>query len=72
VFHSILHFSLAHISCLASKNKNISDLCRCINKFKKHYQHRTKLVEVEKGGLLAESHILNKGKAIPVTGREGP
>jgi hypothetical protein len=44
-----------------SKNKNIRELC--INKFKKGYQPRNKLVEVENGDLLTDFHsILNRWK----------
>jgi hypothetical protein len=44
-----------------SKNKNIRDLHRGINKFKKSYQPRTKLVKDGKGNLLADSHeIVNR------------
>jgi hypothetical protein len=39
-----------------SKNKNIRDLYRGINGFKKSYQPRTNLVKDEKGDLLADSH----------------
>jgi hypothetical protein len=46
-----------------SKNKNIRDLYRGINKFKKSYQPRTNMVKEENGDLLADSHsILNKWK----------
>jgi hypothetical protein len=46
-----------------SKNKNIRDLYRGINYFKKGYQPRTNLVNDENGDLLADSHnILNRGK----------
>jgi hypothetical protein len=46
-----------------SKNKDIGDLCRGINEFKKVYQPRTNLVEDEKVDLLAEPHkILNRWK----------
>jgi hypothetical protein len=37
-----------------SKNKNIRDLYRGINEFKKGYQPRTNLVKDEKGDLLAD------------------
>jgi hypothetical protein len=44
-----------------SKNKNIRDLCRGINEFKKGYQPRTNLVKDEKGDLLADPHkIVNR------------
>jgi hypothetical protein len=44
-----------------SKNKNIRDLYRDINKFKKGYQPRTNLVKDESGDLLADPHkILNR------------
>jgi hypothetical protein len=36
-----------------SNNKNIRDLCRRINKFKKGYQPRRNLVKDENGDLLA-------------------
>jgi hypothetical protein len=39
-----------------SKNKNIRDLYRCINEFKKGYQPRTNLVKDERGDLLADPH----------------
>jgi hypothetical protein len=45
------------------KNKNIGDLCRGINEFKKGYQPRSTIVKDEKGDLLADSHnILNRWK----------
>jgi hypothetical protein len=44
-----------------SKNKNIRDLYRGINEFKKGYQPRTNLVKDEKGDLLADPHkIVNR------------
>jgi hypothetical protein len=39
-----------------SKNKNIRDLYRRINKFKRVYQHRSNLVKDENGDLLADSN----------------
>jgi hypothetical protein len=42
------------------KNKNIRDLYRGINEFKKCYQPLNKLVKDENGDLLAVSHILNR------------
>jgi hypothetical protein len=39
-----------------SKNKNIRDLYRGINEFKKGYQPRSNFVKDEKGDLLADSH----------------
>jgi hypothetical protein len=46
-----------------SKNKNISDLYRGINEFKRGYQPRNNLVKDENGDLLADSHnILNRWK----------
>jgi hypothetical protein len=39
-----------------SKNKNIRDLYRGINEFKKGYQTRTNLVKDEKGDLLVYPH----------------
>jgi hypothetical protein len=41
---------------LNSKNKNIRDLYRGINYFKKGYQSRNNLVTDENGDLLADSH----------------
>jgi hypothetical protein len=47
-----------------SKNKNIRDLYRGINEFKKSYQHRSNLVSDENGDLLADSNtILNRWKS---------
>jgi hypothetical protein len=44
-----------------SKNKNIKDLYRGINGFKRGYQPRNNLVKDENGDLLADSHcILNR------------
>ena len=40
-----------------SKIKNISDLYRGINDFKKGYQPRCNIVKNEKGDLVADSHI---------------
>jgi hypothetical protein len=46
-----------------SMNKNIRDLYRGINEFKKGYQPRTNLVRDERGDLLADPHkILNTWK----------
>jgi hypothetical protein len=47
-----------------SKNKNIRDLYRGINEFKRSsYQPRNNLVKDENGDLLADSHnILNRWK----------
>jgi hypothetical protein len=43
------------------KNKNIRDLYRSINEFKKAYQPRSNLVKDKNGDLLADSHnILNR------------
>jgi hypothetical protein len=39
-----------------SKNKNIIDLYRGINEFKRGYQPRSNLVKDENGDLLADSH----------------
>jgi hypothetical protein len=48
---------------LNSKDKNIRDLYRGINEFKKGYQPRSKLVKDENVDLLADSHnILNRWK----------
>jgi hypothetical protein len=47
-----------------SKNKNIRDLYRGINEFKRGYQPRTNLVKDENGDLLADSNtILNRWKS---------
>jgi hypothetical protein len=46
-----------------SKNKNIRDLYRGINKFKNGYRHRPNFVKSKDGDLLADSSIiLNKWK----------
>jgi hypothetical protein len=45
-----------------SKNKNIADLYRGINDFKRGYQPRSNLVTDENGDLLANYHILNRWK----------
>jgi hypothetical protein len=46
-----------------SKNKNIRDLHRGINKFKRRYQPRNSLVKDENGDLLADSHnVSNRWK----------
>jgi hypothetical protein len=46
-----------------SKKKNIRDLYRGINEFKRGYQPRNNLVKDEKGDLLADSHnVLNRWK----------
>jgi DNA anti-recombination protein RmuC len=41
-----------------SKNKNIRDLCRGINDFKRGYQPRTNVVKDDKGDLFADSHSI--------------
>ena len=41
-----------------SKVKNIRDIYRGINDFKKGYQPRTDIVKDEKGDLVADSHII--------------
>ena len=41
-----------------SKIKNVRDLYRGINDFKKGYQPRTDIVKDEKGELVAESHSI--------------
>ncbi|PNF27158.1 hypothetical protein B7P43_G08536, partial [Cryptotermes secundus] len=43
-----------------SKHKNIRDLYRGINDFKRAYQPSSNLVKDENGDLLADSHILNR------------
>jgi hypothetical protein len=46
-----------------SMNKNIRDLYRGTNEFKKGYQPRTNMVKEENGDLLADSHsVLNRWK----------
>ena len=42
-----------------SKIKNIRDLYRGINDFKKGYQPRTNIVKDEKGDLVADSHSIS-------------
>jgi hypothetical protein len=45
----------------SSKNKNIRDLYRGINEFKKGYQPRTNFLKDERGDLFADPHkILNR------------
>jgi hypothetical protein len=52
-----------HVLATNSKNKNIRDLFRGINEFKRGYQPRNNLVKVENGDLLVNSHnILNRWK----------
>jgi hypothetical protein len=44
-------------------NKNVKDLNRGINEFKRGYQPRTNVINDEIGNLLADSHdILNRWK----------
>jgi hypothetical protein len=51
------------MSLTNSKNKNIRDLYRGINEFKRDYQPRNNLVKDENGDLLVDSHnILNRRK----------
>jgi hypothetical protein len=38
------------------KNKNIREVYRTINAFKKGYQHRTNIVKDEKGNLVVDRH----------------
>jgi hypothetical protein len=45
-----------------SKNRNIRDLYRGINDFKRGYQLQSNLVKDEKGDLLADSDIFNRWK----------
>jgi hypothetical protein len=46
-----------------SKNKNVRDLCRGINYFKRGYQPRYGLIKDKNGDMLADSHnILNRWK----------
>jgi hypothetical protein len=46
-----------------SKNKNMRDLYRGINEFKRGYQPRNNLMKDENGDMLADSHnILNRWK----------
>jgi hypothetical protein len=42
-----------------SKNKNVRDLYRGINYFKKGFQRRRDLVKDENGDLLPDSHIIS-------------
>jgi hypothetical protein len=49
------------VNVLALNSKNIRDLCRGINEFKRGYQPRSNLVKDENGDLLADLHnILNR------------
>jgi hypothetical protein len=46
-----------------NKNKNIRDLYRGINEFKKGYQPRINIIKDEKGNLLADpQNVLNRWK----------
>jgi hypothetical protein len=46
-----------------SKNKNINDLYRCINEFKKGYQPRINIIKDENGNLLVDPQsVLNRWK----------
>jgi hypothetical protein len=46
-----------------SKNKNIRDMCRFINEFKKHYHPGSNLLKDERCDLLVDAHkILNSLK----------
>jgi hypothetical protein len=46
-----------------NKNKNIRDLYRGINEFKKGHQPRINIIKYENGNLLADSHsVLNRSK----------
>jgi hypothetical protein len=48
-----------------NKNKNIRDLYRGINKFKKGYQPRINIIEDENGNLLADIQVvLNRWKSL--------
>jgi hypothetical protein len=42
-----------------TKNKNIRDLYRGVNEFRKDYQPRTNLVKDERGDLVADSHKIS-------------
>jgi len=52
-----------------NKNKNIRDLYRGINEFKKDYQPRSNLVKDENGDLVADSHnvFLTDGRTSSVS-----
>jgi hypothetical protein len=45
-----------------SKNNNIRDLYRGINKFKRGYQARSKLMKDENGEQLGDSHNILNGE----------
>jgi hypothetical protein len=45
---------------MSMKNKNIKDLYRGINEFKRGYQPRSDLMKDENGDLLADSHNILK------------
>jgi predicted NACHT family NTPase len=49
-----------------SKNKNIRDLHKKINKFKRGYPPRSNLEKDENGDLVADSHILKGGTTTPL------
>jgi hypothetical protein len=52
-----------HELSMNSKNKNVRDLCRGINEFKRGCQPRSNLVKDENGELFADFHnILNRWK----------
>jgi glucose-6-phosphate isomerase len=52
-----------------SKNKNIRDLYRGINDFKRGYQPRSNFVKDENGDLLADSHnVFNRLKLLNYVG----
>jgi hypothetical protein len=56
-----------------SNNKNIRDLYRGINEFKRGYQPRSNSVKEENGDLLADSHnILNRCKKYRVSTVKSP
>jgi hypothetical protein len=53
-----------HELAINSKNKNITDLYRGINEFKKGYKPRNNLVMGKNGDVLADSHnIINRWKS---------
>jgi hypothetical protein len=47
-----------------SENKNIRDLCRGINDFKKGYQPRTNIIKDKKGDLVADPHSILIGRGL--------
>jgi hypothetical protein len=59
----IKRWNISKKKLMSSKNKNMRDLYRGINEFKRDHQHRSNLVKDENSDLLANSHNnLNRWK----------